>query len=139
MTGLRRVITFSDPEEAQVAVGYLRANGIEAILGDHHTLTTMPYHRIALNGFRVLAPLSQYDDAVTLLKQIKEETAQSARPDPKCPSCGSNTLQRNKQWFVSLALIIFSGLPFVKKSPAYICNHCGAHFSRDKASELGIE
>ena len=70
MTHHVEVASFFDPEEAWCARGYLSAQGIDTIIENEHHLTTAPWLRIALGGYRLMALPDAADDAKAALGEI---------------------------------------------------------------------
>ena len=133
MSGLRHIKTFSDPEEAQIAAGYLRAHGVDAMLADQDSLNTLPYLRVALGGFRILVPASHYDDARELLARTRSAVEDAS--GPACAMCGGRAFNpvKRRHWLTSMLVLFGLGVffPVVRKTDKFECAHCGAQITRD--------
>jgi len=130
MTGLREVATFYDPEEAHVATGFLQASGFTAILADAGMLMQSPMDRIALGGFRVMAPASQAHEAQQLLQSVRSTPNQAA---PPCPNCGKADYRRVKSlWFPAAFFFLMGAIvPFAMNSRYLECRNCKTRVTRD--------
>ena len=70
---LEEVAIFNSLEEANVAVGFLRANDIDASLADAHMTGLSPLGAVVRpRGHTVVAPRGQADDARHLLREVAE-------------------------------------------------------------------
>lgn len=58
---------YLNPDEAQIACSYLRANGINAEVEGAHSQGAMPHVGMGATMLRVVAPASQVEDAKALL------------------------------------------------------------------------
>lgn len=134
MTGLREIGTFYDPEEAQVALGYIRAHGIEAVLPDFNMLSQNPTHRIALGGFRMMVPEIQADEAKSLLDKKRK---QPITIETSCPNCGANDFRRVKAWWFPAVFFVTMGafVPFATNSRYLECNACKIRVSRNLGAQ----
>ncbi|MGP1393250.1 MAG: putative signal transducing protein [Candidatus Cryptobacteroides sp.] len=66
----KTVAQFSDAMSAEITVGMLRANGIEAhIFGQ---ASSYPSINVAINGIEVKVNAEDYDAAMNLIKQNEE-------------------------------------------------------------------
>lgn len=128
MSDLAEIAVLYDPEEAHVACGFLQANGIDAVLGDAETLSTLPLHRIALGGFRIIAPANQAHAARILLSKVEDENKPRGYDIDgiRCRLCGSDRFTRIKPWFLPSILLFLFGAPIWWNSRRLRCSRCGA-------------
>jgi hypothetical protein len=128
MPELVTVATIYDPEEAHVACGFLRANGVDALLGEAQTLSTLPLHRIALGGYRILAPSNQAHAARMLLASVDEGRQQTgyAFDGALCEQCGGARFTRVKPWLLPTFLFVAFGMAAWWNSRRLRCTQCGA-------------
>lgn len=80
---MKVIARFSDPAEAQIAAGFLRAQGLEVEVADVHSLTAMPHLRLGLGGCRLMAEERDANIAKRLLADIQHETHEAE----ECPNC----------------------------------------------------
>jgi|GEM_PF-3440018 len=70
MSALTEVGSFYDPEEAYCAWGYLKANGVYSVIQNEYHLTSAPWLRVALGGYRLLAPAEEKPVVEALFSNI---------------------------------------------------------------------
>ena len=109
MNNLAEVAHFTDPEEAYVANAFLNARGIKTVIQNHHHLTTAPYLRVGLGGYRILCFYSDAERARRDLSDIKvyskEEMAAKSEEQASV---------RKKNWFW-LPVALFTATPFLPR------------------------
>ncbi|MEM9988166.1 MAG: hypothetical protein AAF723_01500 [Pseudomonadota bacterium] len=120
---MKEVAQFADAEEAYVALGYLKAQGLDVHLADKQSLAAMPYLQIGLDGFRLVAD----EKDVHLAKQLLNDIHEEATEGPTCANCGSHDLKRIRAfrpdiWFLFL---LHPVLPFAPPTDMLRCRHCG--------------
>lgn len=129
MSELVSIATFHDSGEAHVACGFLNANGIDAILADSETLSNLPFHQIALGGYRMLVPREQAHVARTLLNAVQSEEAPEGGhhiDEIRCTQCGGKSFIREKRKILPSLLLFFIGAPAHLNSKRLRCTNCGA-------------
>lgn len=67
---LRTAASYTDPIEAMIVCGRLRAEGIEAQIVDQHTVLAYWQLRQALGGLKVKVPFPQLAEARDLLREL---------------------------------------------------------------------
>lgn len=67
---LRTAASYTDPIEAMIVCGRLRAEGIEAQIVDQHTVLAYWQLRQALGGVKVKVPFPQLAEARDLLREL---------------------------------------------------------------------
>ena len=119
---MKEIARFYDVEEAQVALGYLKAQGFRVQLPDDHTLAVRPELRIGLGGYRLLAA----DGDASLAKAALDEKRPRS-PYGHCPSCGGHRVRRVRRWPVPLAIFAIFGelFPFAPPKNTLRCGQCG--------------
>lgn len=130
MSDLVEVTRFLDATEAQVALGYLRSQGLDASLGEGSFAQQDNPLTVALGGIRLLVPSDVLPRARSLMAAVE-------RRRPACPACGSMRLatvpQRGQRRGGLLALLttLIAGAPYVAGSDRRRCLDCGAEASLD--------
>lgn len=74
----RVVATFSDPIEANLAVGLLESEGIPARLADEATVTTAWHMAVTFGGIKVLVAGDHFEAASQILASAKAKPSESA-------------------------------------------------------------
>ncbi len=100
MGNLVEIAAFFDPEEAYCARGYLQSYGVDAILQNEHHLATAPWLRVALGGYRLMAPSEQVREAQELLEKVQP--------------LKDSSLAGKKNW-IWLPVAFMSAVPFMPK------------------------
>ena len=131
------VARFSTLPEAQLALGRLQAEGIDAALLNDNLVTQSWLYSNAIGGIQVQVPAEDAERALEIL-ELPEPVAElqaevSALPaDTVCPRCGSldiSYIQPGKRTtFLSWLLLSY---PAVQFSPKLRCRACGAEWKPD--------
>ena len=113
--GLVEVAAFYDPEEAWCAKGFLAAQGIETFVQNEHHLTAVPWLRVALGGYRLLAMSEFRDDARQALAAVRA-IGDDQRIEPTPAVVG--TLQESESrgwgwWWLPIAFLF--AVPFLPR------------------------
>lgn len=117
-----RLNAYTNYVDAHIAAGLLEEHGIACRLMDENTVTIDPILTNAVGGIKLLVERSSFNDAVALLKKIKEENA----PERVCPVCGSHNVEivstprKTKNWLIALLTFSFSNFAVAP----YIVYHC---------------
>lgn len=111
------VASFTDPLEAQIALGRLHAEGIDARLDDGHTTIANWEWRLAIGGAKLRVPEAQVHNARSVLAALEaSEYALDADEAGPEPPPARESLSSRIAW---AALIIFSlPLPWRRKAQA---------------------
>lgn len=126
---MKEVARYYDPEEAQIAAGFLRAQGLTVHLADVHSLSAMPDMRFGLGGYRLLADGRDASLAQRYLADIAHE--QSERGE-SCPNCGSRRLTPERDPSLPLVHALLGYLfPFAKRTGRTTCADCNYTWRRD--------
>jgi len=135
MTGLREIATFYDPEEAHVAAGFMNANGFHVSLADNEMLMQSPTHRVALGGFRLMAPAHEALEARDLLREVRKTPNKASAP---CPNCNENDFRRVKSlWFPAIFLLLMGAVvPFATNSSYLKCRKCKTRVTKNFAASM---
>jgi len=124
---MREIARFYDVEEAQVALGYLKAQGFNVLLPEFHTLGAQPSLRVGLCGYRILAAEQDASAAAAALAAQRPKS-----PFGPCPNCGSNNTRRQREWrFPVVHLLVGAIVPFAPPTNRYRCGHCGHKWKDD--------
>ncbi|MEM1379734.1 MAG: hypothetical protein AAGH41_03820 [Pseudomonadota bacterium] len=127
---MKEIARFYDPHEAQVAAGFLRAQGFDVEVADYNTLTAQPELRFGLGGFRLMAAQRDAYMAEKTLAETRRKPAFSP-----CPNCGSERVRRRRAWQVPFFMLPLFGLvPFAPATDQLRCNSCG-HTWKDADDE----
>ena len=125
---MKEIARFYDAEEAQIAAGYLRAQGFDVQLGDENMLGVEPHLRIALGGYRLMAPQSQAHMATVALNEVRGAPEERQYlPDQICGNCGSANMRRMRSPLIALLsyLAISAIVPFSRATKNLRCTACG--------------
>ena len=142
MENWKTIITFTHPEEAHLAKGYLDSEGIETVIQDEMTTQVNHFFSNAIGGVKLLIKEQDYETALKSLKKggyiIKEETQpkktgiekvyiHSQTDKAHCPYCHSDNFNKVKRpHLLSIfGLIFFQGFLPLSKSyyHCYDCQH----------------
>lgn len=117
---MKEIARFYDPDEAQVAAGFLRAQGFDVEVADVHMLTARPELRFALGGFRLLAANKDAQEAQNELAARRKSS-----PFPPCPNCQSTDVRRRRaNIFPAVFLLAGHLLPFAPATNKLRCGRC---------------
>jgi hypothetical protein len=105
MSNLVEIANFLAPEEAVCANSFLQSRGINSFLRNEHHLTVDPALRVALGGYALVCPRSQFDKATLELRSVQSIDL----PDDKIHS-GKWKRRRNWLW---LPIGLSYGVPFI--------------------------
>ena len=134
---LQTVATFDNPVKAQIAVGLLEAEGINAFLNDAEMINMDPLLLTAVGGVKVHVESSDAGRAFEILKHCHDDAEVKTAPPPNgstedipaCPSCGSRKTFREafsaKAAFLSILLL---GFPLFSRSWRWKCSKCCKRF-----------
>lgn len=139
MDNLKTIITFTLPQDAYMAKGYLESEGIETFMKDELTAQVHNFYSNAIGGVKIQVKESDYEKGLLILKKggyiteenTEEEKTEIVHPDKKnnkkiCPFCHSDNIGRKKEPNI-LTVIVYFILGFIfpifKKS--YVCYDCG--------------
>jgi DNA-directed RNA polymerase subunit RPC12/RpoP len=118
---MKEIARFYDPEEAQIAAGFLRAQGLEIHLADELALNSLPNLRVGLGGYRLMAEERDANIARRYLADIDGEDH-----GPACAQCGVRKLRRSRDPTLALLLLPFLELfPFARAKRHLRCAACG--------------
>jgi hypothetical protein len=79
------LISLASREEAEVAASALRAQGVDAFLGNSHHATAMPLAVQAMGGMQIMVPSAQLAEAKALLQARLKDWAQDDEDDEAPP------------------------------------------------------
>ena len=123
---MKEIARFYDAEEAQIAAGYLRAQGFEVQLADEGMLGVEPHMRLGLGGYRLMAiPQHAHMASVELAKVRDEPTRRQTLTTHTCTACGSEAMRRIRNpWYAILAALV-ALFPFAPATRDLRCTACG--------------
>jgi hypothetical protein len=124
--GLVTVATFADTWEANLALGKLRAEGIEATLADQNIVAAGGglYTGLA-GGIKLQVPAGDEERALAVLP--KRSTGERV----KCPRCGSfDTRAVPIHPVLKMLYLLMLGLPYVFFGRRWTCAACGNAWRR---------
>ncbi len=138
MNNYRTIITFTLPQEAYLAKGFLESEGIETMIKDELTAQVNNFYSNAIGGVKLQVRESDFENGLAILKKSgyindenTEEVAIEIIPFDNttnkkiCPFCQSDNIGKRKEPNI-LTVIVYFILsvisPIFKKS--YICFDC---------------
>lgn len=118
---MKEVATYFDAFEAQIALGFLEAQGISAEIADYHTLSARPELRFGGNYFRLLVAEHEFHRAKLALQSAHQPTKKNA-----CPRCRSSKVDRRAPSLLQLFPALIAAF-FRSRSPLIqnVCTECG--------------
>ena len=96
------LISLATREEAEVAAAALRADGVDAFIGNAHHAAMQWFHILALNGLQILVPRMKLEEAKALLQERLRENAAAEQED---------VVRRTDRWKIWLIALWIYG-PF---------------------------
>jgi hypothetical protein len=133
------LMSFTYPAEANIAMGYLESNGIQAFLKDEMIVQVNNFYSNAIGGVKILVKNSDYEQGIQLLKRGGYLTDNDSKSDFKievvridnltdrtiCPFCKSENIRRNKKINrLILPLYLILGIIFPIYKLSYKCFDC---------------
>ena len=153
MDDWKTIITFTSPQEAYMAKGYLESRGIESFILDDMMAQVNFLYSNAIGGVKVLVSDADYEQGIEVLKKggyINMNIAETKskfnivsadkRTDKRiCPFCQSDNVG-NKKGLNTLSALIYLIMGFfvpIYKS-TYCCYDCEKEwrFRKEKKQEL---
>ncbi|MFH1051488.1 MAG: DUF2007 domain-containing protein [bacterium] len=138
MENLITIITFTLPQDAYLAKGFLESEGLETYIKDELTAQVNNFYSNAIGGVKLQVNENDYENGIRLLQkggfinfddkkdEIKLEIVHLDKSSNKkiCPFCKSDNIAKKKEPnIITLILLIFSiFFPIFKRS--YICYDC---------------
>jgi len=134
------IATFMYLTEAYPLITRLEDEGIECSMGDENIVSVQPFLSNAVGGVKVNIKESDWERALSILKQIKQDNkVEEKKIDEKwvkdfvavetyCPECESTQVFRRKfPWYLTVLAIIFAPiyLPLVFLTKKHYCGDCG--------------
>jgi rubredoxin len=128
------VARFSSVPEADLAVGRLQAEGIDAALLNDNIVTQNWLYSNAIGGIQVQVPAEDAERALEVLglpepaEELQAE-ASAIPADISCPTCGSvdiSYIEPGKR--VTFLSWLFLGYPVIQFSRKLRCHVCGAEW-----------
>jgi hypothetical protein len=138
MDNLKTIITFTFPQDANLAKGFLESEGLETYIKDELTAQVNNFYSNAIGGVKLQVNENDYENGIRLLQkggyinsddkkdEIKIEIVHLDKSTNKkiCPFCKSDNIGKKKvPNIVTIILLIFSIL-FPIFISSYICYDC---------------
>jgi hypothetical protein len=108
--GYAVLVSLYTPEEAEVMASALRAEGIDAFVGNRHHANVDWGWTIALGGLQVMVPTDRFDDAKAAMRTRWREALENPEGDP---------VRRRDRWKVWLVMGAAWLLPWGVMSTAH--------------------
>lgn len=139
MTDWKTIITFTSPQEAHMAKGYLESQGIESFILDDMTAQVNFLYSNAIGGVKVLVSDTDYEQGIEILKkggyinmnndetisQLNIVSADKKTDKRICPFCQSDNVGKKKGLNILSPLIYFIlGLFVPIYKSTYCCYDC---------------
>ncbi len=138
---LTTIATFTEPWEAHLFAGRLKAEGLAAtVTHEHHIWNIWPI-ATALRGVKVQVPEHEAEAARAIWRACREGDyhdmmAEEFGDEPdsfKCPKCGSREVRSWHTWsesLTSLASVFFGAASLPAQPSGYRCKQCGERWGR---------
>ncbi len=112
--------------EAEIVLGRLLAEGIDAQLRDQHIVSTNWLYSNAVGGVKVVVPRDQFETAQSLLEQPYEEVEEDLSPGwGACAKCGSTDLESVTDKRLAWVSFLMLGFPIFGSKQQFRCLKCG--------------
>lgn len=150
MNDWKIIITFTNPQEAYIAKGYLESEGIESFILDDLTVQVNFLYSNAIGGVKVLVRGADYERGIEILEKGGYLNLNNADPiskfnvvisdkktdKKKCPYCQSDNIGKKKGLNILSAVIyIILGLFVPIYKSTYRCYDCENEWRFRKAKE----
>jgi len=123
---------YFDPEEAYVVRSALQAAGVNVILFNDPILTSMPYLRVAVGGYRLCVPANQESVAREALTEMEAfRTDEPIGADAPCAKCGGRDFRRERSWRWAI-IAFFTDAAFAARNRRSRCLACGEVVDNDR-------
>lgn len=139
MNDWKTIITFTSPQEAYLAKGYLESEGIESFLFDDMTAQVNLLYSNAIGGVKILVRDEDYDQGIEILTKggyINMNIGKTSSPfeivsadkktdKQKCPFCQSDNIGKKKGLnILSPVIYMILGLFVPIYKSTYCCYDC---------------
>jgi hypothetical protein len=138
MENFKTLITFTLPQDAHLAKGFLESEGIETVIKDELTAQVNNFYSNAIGGVKLQVKESDYENGILILKKGGYINSDNKKDEKKieivhldkttnkkiCPFCQSDNIGNKKvPNILTIILLIFNFFfPIYKRS--YICYDC---------------
>lgn len=115
---------------AHLAMGRLKAEGIECWLKDENTVTIDPILTNAVGGIKLMVDERMAKEGLDILKQLEEEYKASLA----CPNCGSHSIEfvssprKASNWISAISTYLLGSFAMAAEKE-YHCFNCGQEFA----------
>lgn len=138
MNNLKTLITFTFPQDAHLAKGYLESEGVETHIKDELTAQVNNFYSNAIGGVKLQVNENAYENGIRILQKggyinsgdTKDETnieiVSLDRSTNKkiCPFCKSNNIGKKKEPNIFTIILLFFSIVFPIFTRSYICYDC---------------
>jgi len=138
MDNLKTIITFTLPQDAYLAKGYLESEGVETFILDELTAQVYNFYSNAIGGVKLQVNEEDYENGLRILQKGGYINSDEKKEENKieivhldksvdkkiCPFCKSDNIGKKKEpnLFTVILLIFKILFPIFKRS--YICYDC---------------
>ncbi len=138
MNNLKTIITFTLPQNALLAKGYLESEGIVTYIKDELTAQVNNFYSNAIGGVKLQVNEDDYENGIRLLEkggyinaedQKKEQKIEVVHLDKNtdknvCPFCKSDNIGKKKEPNIFTVILMIFSLLFPVYKRSYICFDC---------------
>lgn len=137
MENWETILTFTYPQEAHIAQGFLESEGVDSILTDELTVQVQNFYSNAIGGVKLQVKQEDIEKASSILKNggytgleswKEAETVVEIKSTDKnrCPFCQSENIGKSKKVdYLTIAVYFVLGAFFPIFRLNYTCFDCG--------------
>jgi len=137
MENWETIITFTYPQDAHIAQGFLESEGVESILMDELTVQVQNFYSNAIGGVKLQVKSEDIENATSILKKGGYSGIESWKPTEtvvvvestnkkQCPFCHSDNIGKSKKVDVlTIGVYLVLGAVFPIFRLNYSCFDCG--------------
>lgn len=137
MENWETIITFTYPQDAHIAQGFLESEGVESILMDELTVQVQNFYSNAIGGVKLQVKSEDIENATSILKNGGYTGIESWKATEmvvvlestnkkKCPFCQSENIGKSKKVdYVTIGVYLVLGAFFPIFRLNYSCFDCG--------------
>ena len=137
MENWETIITFTYPQDAHIAQGFLESEGVESILKDELTVQVQNFYSNAIGGVKLQVKSEDIENATSILKNGGYTGIESWKPTEtvvvvestnkkQCPFCHSDNIGKSKKVnYLTIGVYLVLGTFFPIFRLNYSCFDCG--------------
>jgi len=137
MENWETIITFTYPQDAHIAQGFLESEGVESILKDELTVQVQNFYSNAIGGVKLQVKSEDIENATSILKNGGYTGIESWKPTEtvvvlestnkkQCPFCQSENIGKSKKVdYLTIGVYLVLGAFFPIFRLNYSCFDCG--------------